>query len=81
MNYSRRGHPVLPVQHDYARTRLYVTRIPGSEILLDGVDSRGTYYVKCNKFGLVDWDDPEVLVSVDDLVIRDNVFLIARQVA
>lgn len=76
MNYGLRGHPVGLVRHTYAKSRLYVTKLTGDKIPLDGYEKGKDYYVKCNKFGYVDWETPQVITPVDDLIIRDNVFVV-----
>jgi hypothetical protein len=76
MNYSLRGHPVSQIRHTYAKSRLYITEVPGSIIPLDGYDKEAVYYVKCNKFGFVDWEDTQVITKIVDLIIRDNVFFV-----
>lgn len=76
MNYSFRGHPVSQIRHTYAKSRLYVTEVSGDKIPLDGYDAACVYYVKCNKFGYVDWNSTEVITKILDLIVRDNVFFV-----
>jgi hypothetical protein len=78
MNYIRRGHPEQPWLHTYAKERLYVKMVPGTEIPRGEIDNSRIYYVKCSKFGAINWDDPNVVCKDTlELIMRDNVFVVA----
>lgn len=72
----------MPIIHFWAKRRMYVKKVYGKEIMKEEsaakewLEPEEQYFVECTKFGSIDWQNAYIFTDTDELVARDQVFLV-----